>query len=57
MGQGDARSPYANEMRPFEAAFIARVTVRNRLPLDYSVAGLLYLTLHGRARRTADVTS
>ncbi|UXY23602.1 hypothetical protein N8I84_36600 [Streptomyces cynarae] len=40
MGQGDERGPYANEMRPYAAVFVARVTARNRLPLDYSVASL-----------------
>jgi hypothetical protein len=27
-------------MRPYATAFVARVTARNRLPLDYSVASL-----------------
>jgi hypothetical protein len=27
-------------MRPYAAAFVTRVTARNRLPLDYSVASL-----------------
>lgn len=33
-------TPYANRMRPCAAAFVTRVTARNRLPLDYSVASL-----------------
>ncbi|MEV6735974.1 hypothetical protein AB0N14_03085 [Streptomyces sp. NPDC051104] len=40
MGEPGERIPYANEMRPSAAAFVARVTARNRLPLDYSVASL-----------------
>jgi hypothetical protein len=32
--------PCAREMRSSAAAFVGRVTVRNRLPLDYSVASL-----------------
>lgn len=40
MGQVDERIPRANGMRPYAAAFVARVTARNRLPLDYSVASL-----------------
>ncbi|MFA3876053.1 hypothetical protein ABS735_20605 [Streptomyces sp. MMCC 100] len=32
--------PCAEEMRSAAAAFVQRVTVRNRLPLDYSVASL-----------------
>jgi hypothetical protein len=40
MGEAGGRIPYANEMRPRAAAFVARVTARNRVPLDYSVASL-----------------
>ncbi|MFF3906599.1 hypothetical protein ACFYZJ_11505 [Streptomyces sp. NPDC001848] len=40
MGQANKHMPCAQEMRPHAAAFIARVTARNRLPMDYSVAGL-----------------
>ena len=40
MGKVDERIPYAKEMRPHAAAFVSRVTARNRLPLDYSVASL-----------------
>ncbi|MFD1658565.1 hypothetical protein ACFSL4_10165 [Streptomyces caeni] len=32
--------PYADRMRPCAAALVARLTARNRLPLDYSVASL-----------------
>ncbi|MFF9240670.1 hypothetical protein ACF1AY_30350 [Streptomyces sp. NPDC014776] len=32
--------PHAREMRPHAAAFVARATARNRLPLDYSVRSL-----------------
>lgn len=32
--------PAAREMRPYTRAFVARVTARNRLPLDFSVASL-----------------
>ncbi|WP_257003775.1 hypothetical protein [Streptomyces sp. SA15] len=34
------RVPCAREMRPYATAFVARLTARNRLPLDYSVASL-----------------
>ncbi|MBD0839280.1 hypothetical protein [Streptomyces sp. TRM68416] len=40
MDQVDARVPGAHEMRGHTAAFVARVTARSRLPLDYSVASL-----------------
>ncbi|MGP4083514.1 hypothetical protein [Streptomyces sp. KR55] len=36
----EKRMPSARDMRPYTAAFVARVTARNRLPLDYSVASL-----------------
>lgn len=36
----DERTPRAREMRPYAADFVTRVTARNRLPLDYSVASL-----------------
>ncbi|MEV6052671.1 hypothetical protein [Streptomyces sp. NPDC052107] len=39
MGGVDTR-PYAEEMRARAAAFVARVTARNRLPLDYSERSL-----------------
>lgn len=38
-GEG-RRVPRAEEMRGQAREFVARVTVRNRLPLDYSVASL-----------------
>ncbi|MFF2199239.1 hypothetical protein [Streptomyces sp. NPDC058145] len=34
------RLPYAEEMRACAAAFVTRVTARNRLPLDYSERSL-----------------
>ncbi|MFE9772567.1 hypothetical protein ACFYOV_12975 [Streptomyces sp. NPDC005931] len=40
MGKPDEREPCAREMRAHAAAFVARVTARHRLPLDYSVASL-----------------
>ncbi|WAZ23676.1 hypothetical protein STRCI_005035 [Streptomyces cinnabarinus] len=40
MGQVDGPVPGASEMRGYTAAFVARVTARSRLPLDYSVASL-----------------
>ncbi|MGW3725098.1 hypothetical protein [Streptomyces sp. NPDC000851] len=40
MSTVDERTPRAREMRPYAAAFVTRVTARNRLPLDYSVASL-----------------
>ncbi|WP_328873411.1 hypothetical protein OHT76_26875 [Streptomyces sp. NBC_00287] len=40
MDQVDERVPRASGMRGQTAAFVARVTARNRLPLDYSVASL-----------------
>ncbi|MFE9094413.1 hypothetical protein [Streptomyces sp. NPDC007264] len=40
MSQAVEGVPYAPRMRPCAAAFVARVTARNRLPLDYSVASL-----------------
>jgi len=36
----DRHLPCAGDMRSHAAAFVARVTARNRLPLDYSVASL-----------------
>ncbi|GAA3797943.1 hypothetical protein ACFS5L_31285 [Streptomyces phyllanthi] len=38
-GQG-TRQPTAAGMRRYAVGFVARVTARNRLPLDYSVASL-----------------
>jgi hypothetical protein len=40
MGGAGERVPEASGMRAYAAAFVARVTARNRLPLDYSVASL-----------------
>ncbi|GGJ36121.1 hypothetical protein [Streptomyces brasiliensis] len=40
MAEVEQREPCAREMRSYAAAFVARVTARNRLPLDYSVASL-----------------
>ncbi len=40
MDQVDERVPRAPEMRGLTAAFVARLTARHRLPLDYSVASL-----------------
>ena len=40
MGEKDQRVPRADGMRPHATAFVAHVTARNRLPLDYSVASL-----------------
>ncbi|MGW0629852.1 hypothetical protein [Streptomyces sp. NPDC002758] len=40
MAEVEQRVPRAREMRSYVAAFVARVTARNRLPLDYSVASL-----------------
>ncbi|WP_121716972.1 hypothetical protein [Streptomyces sp. E5N91] len=40
MSDVSERLPCAEEMRTTAAAFVRRVTVRNRLPLDYSVASL-----------------
>ncbi|MFC5213492.1 hypothetical protein [Streptomyces coerulescens] len=40
MSRMDGRVPGASEMRSCAAGFVARVTARNRLPLDYSVASL-----------------
>ncbi|MFD7403961.1 hypothetical protein ACFV7R_15075 [Streptomyces sp. NPDC059866] len=40
MSPVDERTPRAREMRLYAAAFVTRVTARNRLPLDYSVASL-----------------
>ncbi|MFH8439851.1 hypothetical protein ACH4D3_01290 [Streptomyces sp. NPDC018026] len=40
MGDVGERVPCAEEMRSTAAAFVRRATVRNRLPLDYSVASL-----------------
>lgn len=40
MTGADERFPDAGQMRPYAAAFVARVTARNRLPLNYSVASL-----------------
>lgn len=36
----DERVPCARDMRSCAAAFVARVTARNQLPLDYSAASL-----------------
>lgn len=38
--KGGDRVPCAREMRPYATAFVGRLTTRNRLPLDYSVASL-----------------
>ncbi|MFG2555609.1 hypothetical protein [Streptomyces sp. NPDC048581] len=40
MSPVDERVLCVGEMRSWAAGFVARVTVRNRLPLDYSVASL-----------------
>lgn len=40
MSPVDECVPCAGEMRSYAAGFVARVTVRSRLPLDYSVASL-----------------
>ncbi|TXS35422.1 hypothetical protein EAO75_44625 [Streptomyces sp. uw30] len=40
MSRVDGRVPGAGEMRSCAAGFVSRVTARNRLPLDYSVASL-----------------
>jgi hypothetical protein len=40
MGEVDRRVPCAGEMRSYAAAFVARATARNRLPLDYSERSL-----------------
>ncbi|MFD3619896.1 hypothetical protein ACFWWT_32600 [Streptomyces sp. NPDC058676] len=40
MDKMDERLVRARDMRPYATAFVARVTARNRLPLDYSVASL-----------------
>jgi len=40
MGGVDKRVPCAGEMRSHAAAFVARVTARGRLPLDYSERSL-----------------
>lgn len=40
MSTADQRVSYAGDMRSCAAAFVARATARNRLPLDYSVASL-----------------
>jgi hypothetical protein len=40
MSTADEHVPCAGDMRSSAAGFVARVTVRNRLPLDYSVASL-----------------
>lgn len=40
MDGGQRRAPKAGEMRGQAREFVARVTVRNRLPLDFSVASL-----------------
>ncbi|MFD7301436.1 MULTISPECIES: hypothetical protein [Streptomyces] len=39
-GADHTARPGAREMRPYTRAFVARVTARNRLPLDFSVASL-----------------
>ncbi|WKX11986.1 hypothetical protein [Streptomyces sp. NL15-2K] len=40
INKGADRVPCAVEMRPYATAFVTRLTTRNRLPLDYSVASL-----------------
>lgn len=40
MSPVDERGASAGDMRSCAAGFVARVTARNRLPLDYSVASL-----------------
>ncbi|MEU6063162.1 MULTISPECIES: hypothetical protein [Streptomyces] len=40
MGEVDMRVPCADELRAYTAAFVSRVTARNRLPLDYSERSL-----------------
>src|SRR3954447_11735445 len=40
MGEMNRRVPSAGEMRSYAAAFVVRVTARNRLPLDYSERSL-----------------
>ncbi|MGR6969973.1 hypothetical protein ACU639_10215 [Streptomyces cynarae] len=40
MARGNERVVSAGEMRRYAAGFVARVTARHRLPLDYSVASL-----------------
>ncbi|AWW35468.1 MULTISPECIES: hypothetical protein [Streptomyces] len=40
MSTGSERVPGAGEMRACATGFVARITARNRLPLDYSVASL-----------------
>jgi hypothetical protein len=40
MSSVDQRMPCASEMRSCATAFVARITARTRLPLDYSVASL-----------------
>ncbi|CAL9560879.1 hypothetical protein SUDANB15_04602 [Streptomyces sp. enrichment culture] len=40
MEVADERVPAAGRMRPYAAAFVARVTARGRIPLDYSVTSL-----------------
>lgn len=40
MGEMRDCEPCAEEMRAYAAAFVSRVTARNRLPLDYSEASL-----------------
>ncbi|MFI6013521.1 hypothetical protein ACIBAG_32765 [Streptomyces sp. NPDC051243] len=40
MSPGDGRVQGAGDMRSCATAFVTRVTGRNRLPLDYSVASL-----------------
>ncbi|MBX9397092.1 hypothetical protein K4749_26720 [Streptomyces sp. TRM72054] len=40
MSPVDGHVPCASEMRSCAAGFVNRVTARNRLPLDYSVASL-----------------
>ncbi|WP_240926310.1 hypothetical protein [Streptomyces sp. JB150] len=39
-GADNTTRPCAGDMRPYAMAFVARVTSRSRLPLDYSVASL-----------------
>ncbi|MFK4098919.1 hypothetical protein ACI2L1_02285 [Streptomyces sp. NPDC019531] len=40
MSPENGRDPGAEMMRSYAARFVARITARNRLPLDYSVASL-----------------
>lgn len=40
MDTADRLVPFAAGMRPYAMEFVARITARNRLPLDWSVASL-----------------